>query len=133
MTNKLLPYIGSHPTIKRLNGVNSPASMCMPGIACSRSSCNANAFYEHDSNPYCLRHHTAALKSNPDSTPKSKSKSKLNSTSESNEMEVVKCVAELQTGKNKGQQCNLNAMQWDTVPHLCKKHSKCNTIVYQMH
>ena len=116
MTNQLLPYIGPHPLIKRLSGVNSPAHVCMPGIACSR--CKANAFYEHDSNLYCLRHYNCALKA----------KSKV-----SNTMTVVKCVAEIQTGKNKGRQCSLNAMQSGSVPHLCKKHSGCNVVLYQMH
>ena len=114
MTNQ--PYIGPHPLIKRLSGVNSPAHVCMPGIACSR--CKANAFYEHDSNLYCLRHYNCALKA----------KSKV-----SNTMTVVKCVAEIQTGKNKGRQCSLNAMQSGSVPHLCKKHSGCNVVLYQMH
>lgn len=110
MTNQLLPYIGPHPIIKRLSGVNSPAHMCMPGIACSR--CNANAFYEHDSNLYCLRHYNCALKTKPVNAPK--------------------CAAEIQTGKNKGNRCSLNAMQSGSVPHLCKKHSKCSVVMHSM-
>jgi hypothetical protein len=116
-TNQLLPCItGQHPVIKRLNGVNAPASMCMPGIACSFNSCRVNAFYEHASKPYCLRHVKAK-----------ESKSKSNPESES--CVSVRCAAEIQSGKNKGKQCALNAT---TVQHLCKKHSKCNVIVYQM-
>ena len=119
-TNQLLPCIvGQHPVIKRLNGVNAPVSLCMPGIKCSYNSCKVNAFYEHNSKPYCLRHHAKAKESTPTAT-------KFIQAS-------VKCVAEIQTGKNKGKQCSLNAMQCDTVPHLCKKHSKCNVILYQPH
>jgi hypothetical protein len=116
LSNQLLPYIGPHPTIKRLNGVNAPASMCMPGVECSHheGSCAAVAFYEHDSKPYCLRHHKkAAAKVN---TKKAKTQQQ-------------QCAAEIQTGKNKGKQCNLSAVF--TVPPLCKKHSKCNVVVYQ--
>jgi hypothetical protein len=117
ITNELLPYIGPHPLIKRLNGVNSPAHMCMSGVACSR--CKANAFYEHDSNLYCLRHYNCALKSK-------------SSNAESACVNVV-CAAEIQTGKNKGKQCSLNAIQSGAVPHLCKKHAGCNVVLYQMH
>ena len=110
LTNNLLPYIGVHPTIKRLTGVNAPASMCMPGVACSHNdnACGATAFYEHDSKPYCLRH--------------VKSASKSKSTTK-------QCSAEIRTGKNKGQQCSLIAIQSDSPP-LCKKHSKCNVVFY---
>jgi hypothetical protein len=113
ITNELLPYIGPHPLIKRLSGVNSPAHMCMPGVACSR--CNANAFYEHESNLYCLRHYNCALKSK---------------SSNAGTSCVNKCAAEIQTGKNKGKQCSLNAIQSGSVPHLCKKHSRCNVVLY---
>jgi hypothetical protein len=119
-TNQLLPYIGPHPTIKRLNGVNSPASMCMPGVACSHNAgcgCGATAFYEHNSNPYCLRH--------------AKSASKLKSTKpKSKPKDEPQCAAEIQTGKNKGQQCSLIAVQSDSALPLCKKHSKCNVVMY---
>ena len=128
LTNQLLPFIGPHPIIKRLNGVNSPASMCMPGVACDR--CNANAFYEHDCTPYCLRHYNAALKPKPVSKSMSKSMSKSNPNI-SNAMD--KCAAEIQTGKNKGKQCSLNATQCGSAPHLCKKHSKSNVILYAEH
>jgi hypothetical protein len=119
ITNNLLPYIGLHPTIKRLNGVNAPAHMCMPGVACHHNSCDVNAFYEHESNPYCLRHYNAAIKA----ASKSKSKSKSKAIPD-------KCAAEIQTGKNKGKQCSLNASQSDSVPPLCKKHAKCNVVLY---
>ena len=124
LTNKLLPYIGSHPTIKRLNGVNAPMSMCMPGIECSHNnnnSCGANAFYEHNSNPYCLRHYNSVTKS-------ASNHAKNDIIISANQ---VQCVAEIQTGKNKGKQCGLNAIQSTLVPHLCKKHSKCNVVVYE--
>lgn len=123
MTNRLLPYVGPHPIIKRFNGVNAPASMCMPGIACSYgNSCSAVAFYEHESNPYCYRHHNFMLKS------ASKSKPPPPDSIQSNHH---KCAAEIQTGKNRGNQCTLNAVQSDAVPHLCKKHSKCNVVLYK--
>jgi hypothetical protein len=124
-TNQLLPYIGSHPIIKRLNGVNAPVSMCMPGIECSHdnhNSCGANAFYEHNSNLYCLRHYNSVTKS------AHKHKHTSDATLTANQMQ---CVAEIQTGKNKGNQCSLNAIQSDSVPYLCKKHSKCNVVVYE--
>ena len=132
LTNRLLPYIGPHPNIKRLNGVNAPASMCMPGIECSytndsnNNSCAATAFYEHDSKPYCLRHHKSVVKL--------AFKSKVHAKCKKHATDAttpVKCAAEIQTGKNKGQQCSLNAIHSDSVPPLCKKHSKCNVIVFQ--
>jgi hypothetical protein len=119
-TNRLLPYIGPHPVIKRLNGVNAPASMCMPGVACSYgNSCSASAFYGHGSNPYCLRHYNGALKL------ALKNKTPTDTIQSSNH----KCAAEIQTGKNKGKQCTLNAVQSDAAPPLCKKHSKCNVVL----
>lgn len=118
ITNNLLPYIGLHPTMKRLTGVNAPAHTCLSGVACHHNSCDVNAFYEHDSKPYCLRHHNAAIKA----ASKSKSKSKSKAIPDN------KCAAEIQTGKNKGKQCSLNASQSD--PPLCKKHSKCNVVLY---
>ena len=39
--------------------------------------------------------------------------------------------AEIQTGKNKGKQCALNAVNSDAAPPLCKKHSKCNVVLYK--
>jgi hypothetical protein len=125
-TNQLLPYIGPHRTIKRLNGVNAPVSMCMSGVECSHnnnSSCGANAFYEHDSNPYCLRHYNSVIKS--------VHKHKHAKNDPILPANQVQCSAEIQTGKNKGNQCALNAIQSDSVPHLCKKHSKCNVVVYE--
>ena len=118
LSNQLLPYIGPHPTIKRLNGVNAPASMCMPGVECSHDegSCAAVAFYEHDSKPYCLRHHKKAA-------------SKVNARAKKAKAQQQQCAAEIQTGKNKGKQCGLSAVF--AVPPLCKKHSKCNVVVYQ--
>ena len=124
-TDKLLPNIGPHPVIKRLNGVNAPASMCMPGVACSYNNknacCSATAFYEYDANPYCLRHYNSVIKS------ASSSKPNKNTT----DVGIVKCAAEIQTGKNKGMQCNLSAINSHSVPPLCKKHSKCNVVMYQ--
>ena len=121
LSNQLLPYIGPHPTIKRLNGVNAPASMCMPGVECcyNGGSCAAVAFYEHDSKPYCLRHHKKAVSN---VTPRSKK-------AKPHQQAHKQCAAEIQTGKNKGKQCSLSAVF--AVPPLCKKHSKCNVVVYQ--
>lgn len=118
MTNKLLPCIGQHPVIKRLTGVNSPASMCMPGVKCSIASCHANSFYEHGDKPYCLRHYKVALNS----------KTKTPTTGEA----FVMCSAEIQTGKNKGKQCKLNANESKLEPPLCKKHSKCNVVLFKV-
>ena len=124
LTHRLLPYVGQHPVIKRLAGVNSPASMCMPGVKCSHhTKCEVNAFYEHETKPYCMRHHKLALKST------SKSASALTKSNS----ELAKCAAEIQTGKNKGRRCNLNvATESNSQPPLCKKHSKCNVVLYQM-
>ena len=118
MTNKLLPFIGQHPVIKRLAGVNSPAHMCMPGVKCHIEACNANAFYEHDDRLFCLRHHRAAMK------PKSINKIARKKAS------FVKCAAEVQSGENKGKRCKLNAIQSTSEPPLCKKRSKCNVVLF---
>ena len=118
MTNKLLPFIGQHPVIKRLAGVNSPAHMCMPGVKCHIEACNANAFYEHDDRLFCLRHHRAAMK------PKSINKIARKKAS------FVKCAAEVQSGENKGKRCKLNAIQSTSEPPLCKKHSMCNVVLF---
>lgn len=123
LTNKLLPYIGKHPLIKRLVGVNAPEHLCMPGVKCHVESCHANAFYEHDNKTYCLRHHNIALKSKSALGIKSKVKTTA---------EPVKCAAEIQTGKNKGKRCNLNASDSNLQPPLCKKHSKCNVVLVQV-
>ena len=117
LTNHLMPYIGNHPVIKRLAGVNSPVSMCMPGVKCSRDKCSVNAFYEHENKPYCMRHHKSASKLKPTPTPKK------NATG-------TRCCAEIQTGKNKGTRCTMNAIESNSEPHLCKKHSKCNMVLY---
>jgi hypothetical protein len=124
ITNQLLPSIGPHPVIKRLNGINAPAYMCMPGIACSynkNNSCDVTAFYEYDAKPYCLRHYNSVIKS-ASKTPKKNTET---------EGAQVQCAAEIQTGKNKGMQCSLNAIKSNSVPPLCKKHSKCNVVMYQ--
>ena len=122
ITNELLPNIGPHPVIKRLNGVNAPASMCMPGVACSyNNACSVTAFYEYDANPYCLRHYNSVIKL----------ASKPNKNTTDVGVGLVQCAAEIQTGKNKGMQCNLNAINSHSVPPLCKKHSKCNVVMYQ--
>jgi hypothetical protein len=127
LTNRLLPCVGQHPVIKRLAGVNAPAAMCMPGIECSHAKCEVNAFYEHETKPYCMRHHKIALKSK---TRPATTKSKPESKTESN---PAKCAAEIQTGKNKGTRCTLNvATGTNSHPPLCKKHSKCNVVLYQI-
>ncbi len=115
MTNQLLPYIGNspHPVIKRLVGVNAPASMCMPGTPCGAGKCTANAFYEYAENLYCYRHHQIAMKPKP--TPAS------NATAA-----VTRCIAENQSGKNKGNRCKLNAAPGSA---LCKTHAKCDVVV----
>lgn len=123
MTNQLLPYVGHHPTVKRLVGVNAPASMCMQGVKCHVDACHANAFYEHGNRLHCLRHYKIALKSKTPSSTKAKLK-----TSEF----AMQCAAEIQTGKNKGRRCNLNAGESNLEPPLCKKHSKCNVVLFQM-
>lgn len=123
LTNKLLPYIGQHPMIKRLVGVNAPAHMCMAGVKCHVESCHTNAFYDHDNKTYCLRHYNIALKSKSAVSIKSKVKMPENG---------LKCAAEIQTGKNKGKRCKLNASDSNVEPPLCKKHSKCNVVLFQV-
>lgn len=123
MTNELLPYIGTnpHPIIKRLVGVNAPATMCMPGTPCSANKCTVNAFYECNENLYCYRHYQIAIK------PKlSKSKSTAAATKSSATTTSQRCIAENQTGKNKGKQCRLSAYEGTT---LCKIHAKCTIVV----
>jgi hypothetical protein len=125
MTNQLLPYIGNspHPMIKRLVGVNAPANMCMPGTPCGANQCHANAFYEHNQKLYCYRHHKIAIK--PKSTA-AKSTVAKSTAAESTIPNASRCVAENQTGKNKGKRCRLKASQGST---LCKTHAKCNLVV----
>jgi hypothetical protein len=108
MTNQLLPYIGTspHPVIKRLTGVNAPAHLCMPGTPCGAKNCRANALYECNQSLYCYKHYQAALKPGPAAS--------------------SRCVAELQTGKNKGTQCKRAA---GTTSMLCKMHAKCNLVI----
>lgn len=114
ITNHLLPYIGNspHPVIKRLVGVNAPAHMCLPGAPCSATNkCHANAFYECNEKLYCYRHYQVAIK-----PPVVKPIKAVN----------VRCIAENQSGKNKGTQCRLNATAGST---MCKIHAKCNVVV----
>ena len=119
MTNQLLPYIGNspHPVIKRLIGVNAPAHMCLPGAPCSAANkCQANAFYECNEKLYCHRHYQVAIK-----PPVVKAKA-VKAVKTVN----VRCIAENQSGKNKGTQCRLNATTGST---MCKMHAKCNVVV----
>jgi len=133
LTNRLLPCIGQHPVIKRLVGVNAPASACMPGVKCSLEKCEANSFYQHEMRPFCLRHYKIALKSKPKSNPKSNQNSGDSNTTTPPTTSAIKCAAEIQTGKNKGKKCNLNAAtESNSEPPLCKKHSKCNVVLYQI-
>jgi hypothetical protein len=113
MNNALLPFIGNtpHPIIKRLIGINAPASMCMAGVPCSANTCSANAFYEHGECFYCYRHYQSAIKTE---------------AKQAMQTSKTRCVAETQTGKNKGKQCRLNAISGTT---MCKIHSKCNAVV----
>lgn len=112
MTNQLLPYIGTspHPVIKRVLGVNAPAHMCMPGTPCGANKCNSNAFYECNQTLYCHKHYQAALKPNP---------------AKPGPAAATRCIAENQTGKNKGARCKRTASPGGT---LCAMHAKCNII-----
>lgn len=112
MNNALLPFIGNtpHPIIKRLIGINAPASMCMAGVPCGANKCSLNAFYEHKEHYYCHRHYQSAIKSD--------SKPVVQATK-------TRCIAETQSGKNKGKQCRLNAAAGST---MCNIHSKCNAV-----
>lgn len=127
MTNKLLPYIGTspHPVIKRLTGVNAPAHMCMPGVPCSTNKCNANAFYEYNEKVYCFRHHQIAIKPKPSKAARTTKAAKAEAN-ETNHVLKTQCVAVNQSGKNKGNQCRLNATAGST---MCKIHEKCNVVV----
>jgi hypothetical protein len=113
MTNRLLPYIGTspHPLIKRFAGVNAPAHMCMPGTPCQAKKCHANAFYECNQALYCHKHYQVALKPKP---------------AKPSPAAATRCLAENQTGKNKGTQCKRPASPGGT---LCKMHAKCNIVV----
>jgi hypothetical protein len=108
ITNELLPYIGTspHPVIKRMTGVNAPAHMCMAGVPCSANKCHANAFYEHNQILYCHKHCQAAMKP---TKPKAAASSR--------------CLAQNQSGKNKGAQCKRSATEGSV---MCKMHLKCN-------
>lgn len=118
MTNQLLPHIGNspHPTIKRVVGVNAPATMCMPGTPCSAGKCNSNAFYEHDHKLYCYKHHQAAMKPKPSNA----------TTTTTTTPTTTRCIAETQSGKNKGNRCKLKASSGSA---LCKTHAKCDVVV----
>jgi hypothetical protein len=123
ITNQLLPYIGNtpHPVIRRLVGVNAPANMCMPGVPCGANKCHANAFYECDNKLYCFRHHQLAIK------PKTTKATKATKATKTNETTAkTRCVAENQSGINKGSRCRLNATAGST---MCKIHAKCNAVV----
>lgn len=131
MTNRLLPYIGTspHPVIKRITGVNAPAHMCMPGVPCSANKCHANAFYEYNEKVYCFRHHQIAIK--PKATKVTKTKATkatktTNATNNNNAHPKTRCVAENQSGINKGKQCRLNAVPGST---MCNIHAKCSVVV----
>jgi len=126
MTNQLLPYIGNspHPTIKRLVGVNAPATMCMPGTPCGANKCHANAFYECNEKLYCYRHYQIAMKPKPIIA--SNASNATNATNATNASNTIRCAAETQTGKNKGKQCRLNASHGSM---LCKMHAKCDVVV----
>ena len=134
MTNKLLPYIGTspHPVIKRLTGVNAPAHMCMSGVSCSANKCNANAFYEYNEKVYCFRHHQIAIK--PKTTKTIKTTKTTKATKAANATQVTnsnahpktRCVAQNQSGINKGNQCRLNAVPGST---MCNIHAKCSVVV----
>lgn len=127
MHNALLPYIGNnpHPVIKRFIGINAPASMCMPGVPCSANKCSSNAFYKCNENLYCYRHYQIAIK------PKlSKSKSTAAATKSSATTTSQRCIAENQSGKNKGKQCKLSASEGTS---FCKIHVKCNVDVSSTH
>lgn len=117
IANQLLPYIdnNSHPVIKRLTGINAPASACMPGTPCGHVNCKSNAFCEHNESVYCYKHYQKALNPKPVAKPKAK---KPNATN--------RCVAENQSGKNKGKQCKLMASSGSM---LCKTHAKCNMVM----
>ena len=125
ITNQLLPYIGKspHPVIRRLIGVNAPANMCMPGVPCGANKCHANAFYECNLTVYCFRHHQIAIK--PKATKATKSIKSIKAT----QTIKARCVAENQSGINKGNQCRLNATAGST---MCKTHAKCNAVVAVM-
>ena len=120
MNNALLPFIGNnpHPVIKRLIGINAPASMCMPGVPCNANKCTINAFYEYAEKQYCYRHYRIAIKAK---LVKSTVTANPNTTTI-----TQRCIAENQSGKNKGKQCKLSASEGTS---LCKIHAKCNVVV----
>lgn len=130
MTNQLLPYIGNspHPIIKRLIGVNAPASMCMTGVPCSAIKCNANAFYQYNEKLYCYRHHQSAVNKSSTKSPSQfhTAAAATDDTTTETTPDAKRCIAQNQTGKNKGKQCTLNASHGSI---LCKIHSKCNMVV----
>jgi hypothetical protein len=136
IANQLLPYIDNnlHPVIKRLTGINAPAFACMPGTPCENDNCNSNAFCEHNESVYCYKHYQKALNPKPVSRPKAKKTNATNATNATDATNATnatnattsRCVAENQSGKNKGKQCKLMASSGSM---LCKIHAKCNMIM----
>jgi hypothetical protein len=83
----------------------------MPGTPCQATKCSANAFYECNQSLYCHKHYQAALKPKPAKAKPSPS---------------ARCLAENQSGKNKGTQCKRTASPGGT---LCAMHAKCNLVI----
>jgi hypothetical protein len=76
-----------------------------------------------------LRHHKKAASNVNARAKKAKAPQQTQQPIQQQTQQPIQCAAEIQTGKNKGKQCSLSAVF--TVPPLCKKHSKCNVVVYQ--
>jgi hypothetical protein len=128
ITNQLLPYIenNSHPIIKRLTGVNAPATICMTGTPCGHDNCSANAFYEHSEFVYCHKHYQKALKPKPVAKQRAAKQPNAMQPNAKQPNATSRCLAENQSGKNKGKQCKLTA---STGSVLCKIHAKCNMVM----
>ena len=144
INSQLLPYY-PYPDIKQIRYVNSPSSLCMPGVKCAYSSgktnmkeCNNCPTYDDTYGLLCKTHLKMTINkgANVNTVVKrSTIKSKINSKNENiivsteNPVHDV-CSYILISGNRKGCACGLKAYKPTDVEHnntennavLCKRH-----------
>ena len=107
ISDSLLPHIKINDSIKFINGVNSPANVCMVINKCkykfkcgkNKGKCCEKSAMFYENNYYCNQHIKYA--------------SKINN--------INYCKAILKSGKNKGKQCTCKAIK---NGEYCKRHDK---------
>lgn len=130
----LLPHVRINKQMVFCNGINSPATLCMPFHTCKyifgtgknkNTQCNKNGYFEGD-NCYCVMHHKTMLKKHLSLKNTIVGPTTTTDTNTKTNYCIQSCSVILKTGKRIGQPCGAKIIDVNSSTCFCKRHNKAN-------